>query len=69
MKTMIEQQLVAALRKRFSISTEIVDNEYETSLVVNSILSGEVIFQHKTDLEPLIQIITKRIEESSKDKK
>ena len=63
MKTLIESQLINALKKRFSITTEIINNEYETSLVVNSILSGEVIFQHKTDLNPLIEIITERIKE------
>ena len=63
MKTLIESQLINALKKRFSITTEIINNEYETSLVVNSILSGEIIFQHKTDLNPLIEIITKRIKE------
>ena len=63
MKTLIESQLINALKKRFSITTEIINNEYETALVVNSILSGEIIFQHKTDLNPLIEIITKRIKE------
>ena len=63
MSNIIEQQLINALSKKFSITTEIINNEYETSLVVNSILSGEVIFQHKTDLNPLIEIITKRIKE------
>ena len=63
MKTLIESQLINALKKRFSITTEIINNEYETSLVVNSILSGEIIFQHKTDLSELIEVITKRIKE------
>ena len=63
MSNIIESQLINALSKKFSISTEIINNEYETALVVNSHLSGKIIFQHKTDLEPLIAIITKRIKE------
>jgi len=64
MSNIIESQLINALSKKFSITTEIINNEYETALVVNSHLSGKIIFQHKTDLEPLIQIITERIKKT-----
>ena len=60
--SMLENQLISALKKRFSITTEIVEDGDEVTLVVNSLLSGEVIFTQKTDLAPLIEIIKKRIE-------
>ena len=60
--SMIENQLISALKKRFSITTEIVEDGDEVSLIVNSLLSGEVIFTQKTDLAPLINIIKERIE-------
>jgi len=59
---MLENQLISALKKRFSITTEIVEDGDEVTLVVNSLLSGEVIFTQKTDLAPLINIIKERIE-------
>ena len=60
--SMLENQLISALKKRFSITTEIVEDGDEVTLVVNSLLSGEVIFTQKTDLAPLINIIKERIE-------
>ena len=60
--SMIENQLISALKKRFSITTEIVEDGDEVTLVVNSLLSGEIIFTQRTDLQPLINIIKERIE-------
>ena len=60
--SLIENQLISALKKRFAITTEIVEDGDEVTLVVNSLLSGEVIFTQKTDLAPLINIIKERIE-------
>ena len=60
--SMIENQLISALKKRFSITTEIVEDGDEVSLIVNSHLSGDIIFTQKTDLAPLINIIKERIE-------
>ena len=60
--SVIENQLISALKKRFSITTEIVEDGDEVSLIVNSHLSGEIIFTHTTNLEPLLSIIVKRIE-------
>ena len=59
--SLIENQLISALKKRFSITTEIVEDGDEVSLIVNSHLSGDIIFTQKTDLSPLIEIIKKRI--------
>ena len=59
--SMIENQLISALKKRFSITTEIIEDGDEVSLIVNSHLSGEIIFTHTTNLEPLISLILKRI--------
>ena len=59
--SMIENQLISALKKRFSITTEIVEDGDEVSLIVNSHLSGDIIFTQKTDLAPLIEIIKKKI--------
>ena len=59
--SLIENQLISALKKRFSITTEIVEDGDEVSLIVNSHLSGDIIFTQKTDLAPLIEIIKKRI--------
>jgi len=60
--SLIENQLISALKKRFSITTEIVEDGDEVSLIVNSHLSGDIIFTQKTDLTPFIEIIKKRIE-------
>ena len=59
--SLIENQLISALKKRFSITTEIVEDGDEVSLIVNSHLSGDIIFTQKTDLKPLIEIIKKKI--------
>ena len=59
--SIIENQIVNALSKKFSITTEIKEENDNVILIVNSHLSGKIIFQHKTDLEPLIAIITERI--------
>jgi hypothetical protein len=59
--SLIENQLISALKKRFSITTEIVEDGDDVSLIVNSLLSGEIIFTHKTDMSPFIDIILKRI--------
>jgi hypothetical protein len=61
--SLIENQLITALKKRFSITTEIVEDGDEVSLIVNSHLSGDIIFTQKTDLQPFIDIILKRIED------
>ena len=63
--SMIENQLISALKKRFSITTEIVEDGDEVSLIVNSHLSGDIIFTQKTDLTPFIEIIKKRIKDES----
>ena len=60
--SLIENQLISALKKRFSVTTEIIEDGDDVSLIVNSLLSGEVIFTQKTDLAPLINIIKERIE-------
>ena len=60
--SLIENQLISALKKRFSITTEIIEDGDEVSLIVNSHLSGEIIFTQKTDLQPFVDIILKRIE-------
>ncbi len=59
--SLIENQLITALKKRFSITTEIVEDGDDVTLVVNSHLSGEIIFSQRTDLTPLISLILKRI--------
>jgi hypothetical protein len=61
--SLIENQLISALKKRFSITTEIIEDGDEVSLIVNSHLSGDIIFTQKTDLQPFIDIILKRIED------
>ena len=66
--SMIENQLISALKKRFSITTEIVEDGDEVSLIVNSHLSGEIIFTQKTDLQPFVDIILKRVEDEKKSK-
>ena len=60
--SMLENQLISALKKRFSVTTEIIEDGDDVSLIVNSHLSGDIIFTQKTDLAPLIEIIKKRIE-------
>ena len=64
--SMLENQLISALKKRFSITTEIVEDGDEVSLIVNSHLSGEIIFTQRTDLAPLISLILKRVEDEKK---
>ena len=66
--SLIENQLITALKKRFSITTEIVEDGDEVSLIVNSHLSGDIIFTQKTDLQPFIDIILKRIEDEKESK-
>jgi len=61
--SLIENQLISALKKRFSITTEIIEDGDEVSLIVNSHLSGDIIFTQKTDLTPFIEIILKRIKD------
>ena len=63
--SMIENQLISALKKRFSITTEIIEDGDDVSLIVNSHLSGDIIFTQKTDLTPFIEIIKKRIKDES----
>ena len=60
--SLIENQLISALKKRFSVTTEIIEDGDDVSLIVNSHLSGDIIFTQKTDLTPFIEIIKKRIE-------
>ena len=60
--SMIENQLISALKKRFSITTEIIEDGDDVSLIVNSHLSNKIIFTQKTDLQPFVDIILKRIE-------
>ena len=60
--SLIENQLISALKKRFSITTEIIEDGDDVSLIVNSHLSGDIIFTQKTDLTPFIEIIKERIE-------
>ena len=64
--SMIENQLISALKKRFSITTEIVEDGDDVSLIVNSHLSGDIIFTQKTDLQPFVDIILKRVEDEKK---
>ena len=64
--SLIENQLISALKKRFSITTEIVEDGDDVSLIVNSHLSGEIIFTHKTDMSPFIDIILKRINQDGR---
>jgi len=66
--SLIENQLITALKKRFSITTEIIEDGDEVSLIVNSHLSGDIIFTQKTDLTPFIDIILKRIEDEKESK-
>lgn len=66
--SLIENQLITALKKRFSITTEIIEDGDDVSLIVNSHLSGEIIFTQKTDLQPFIDIILKRIEDEKESK-
>jgi hypothetical protein len=66
--SLIENQLITALKKRFSITTEIIEDGDEVSLIVNSHLSGDIIFTQKTDLQPFIDIILKRIEDEKESK-
>jgi hypothetical protein len=66
--SMIENQLISALKKRFSITTEIIEDGDEVSLIVNSHLSGDIIFTQKTDLKPFVDIILKRIEDEKESK-
>ena len=61
MSNIIEKQIVNALSKKFAITTEIIEDGDDVSLIVNSHLSGEIIFTHKTDMSPFIDIILKRI--------
>ena len=61
MSNIIENQIVNALSKKFSITTEIKEDSDSVSLIVNSHLSGKIIFTHETDLRPLIEIIKKKI--------
>ena len=63
--SMIENQLISALKKRFSITTEIIEDGDDVSLIVNSHLSGDIIFTQKTDLQPFVDIILKRIKDES----
>ena len=66
--SMIENQLISALKKRFSITTEIIEDGDDVSLIVNSHLSGDIIFTQKTDLQPFVDIILKRIEDEKESK-
>ena len=66
--SLIENQLISALKKRFSITTEIIEDGDEVSLIVNSHLSGDIIFTQKTDLQPFVDIILKRVEDEKKSK-
>ena len=59
--SIIENQIVNALSKRFSITTDIIEEGDEVSLIVNSHLGDKIIFTHKTDMSPFIDIILKRI--------
>jgi len=61
--SLIEDQIVNALSRKFSITTEIIEDGNDVSLIVNSHLSGKIIFTHKTDMTPFIKIIKKRIED------
>jgi len=62
MSNIIENQIVNALSKKFSITTEIIQDGDDVSLIVNSHLSGKIIFTQTTPLNQLIEIITSRIE-------
>jgi len=64
--SLIENQLISALKKRFSITTEIIEDGDEVSLIVNSHLSGDIIFTQKTDLKPFVALILKRVEDEKK---
>ena len=64
--SLIENQLISALKKLFSITTEIIEDGDEVSLIVNSHLSGDIIFTQKTDLQPFVDIILKRVEDEKK---
>ena len=64
--SLIENQLISALKKRFSITTEIIEDGDDVSLIVNSHLSGDIIFTQKTDLKPFVALILKRVEDEKK---
>ena len=68
MSNIIEKQIVNALSKKFSITTEIIEDGDDVSLIVNSHLSGDIIFTQKTDLQPFVDIILKRIEDEKESK-
>ena len=68
MSNIIEKQIVNALSKKFSITTEIIEDGDEVSLIVNSHLSGDIIFTQKTDLQPFVDIILKRVEDEKESK-
>ena len=68
MSNIIEKQIVNALSKKFAITTEIIEDGDDVSLIVNSHLSGEIIFTQKTDLQPFVDIILKRIEDEKESK-
>lgn len=59
--SLIENQIISALTKRFSISTSIDEDGDDVTLVVNSHLGDKIIFTHETDLTPMIDLIVKRI--------
>ena len=59
--SMIEKQVIIALKKRFSVTTEIIEDGDTVSLIVNSHLGEDTIFSQETDLTPLIDIIIKII--------
>lgn len=59
--SLIENQIISALTKRFSISTSIDEDGDDILLVVNSHLGDKIIFTHETDLTPMIDLIVKRI--------
>jgi len=59
--SMIENQIISALTKRFSISTSIEEDGDDVTLLVNSHLGDKIIFTHETDLTPIIDIILQRI--------
>ncbi len=64
--SLVENQIINALSKRFSITTEIIEDGDDVSLIVNSHLSGKIIFTHKTDMSPFIDIILKRINQDGR---
>jgi hypothetical protein len=57
----IEHNMLQAIQSRLKIETILIDTPDEVAMVTNTYFDGELVNSHKENLEPLIELIKRRL--------